>query len=79
LNVTLAELLQAVEEARRIFLAVYGSDGLVVAYARVAKGEMRKAFRSPERVSEKAREGSTHNQRTAEYCIAWNEKDLFIK
>jgi hypothetical protein len=79
LNVTLEELLEAVEEARRIFLAVYGSDGLVVAYARVPKEEMRKAFRSPERVSYKARKGSTHNQRTAEYCIAWNEKDLFVR
>lgn len=79
MNVPLEELLKAIEEARRIFLAVYGNDGLVVAYARVAKDEMRKAFRSPERVSEKVREGLTHNQRTAEYCIAWNEKDLFIK
>lgn len=79
MNVTLEELLQAVEEARRIFLAVYGDDGLVVAYARVAKEEMRKAFRNPERVPLKVRKGSTHNQRTAEYCIAWNEKDLFVR
>lgn len=79
MNVTFEELLKAIEEARRIFLAVYGDDGLVVAYARVAKEEMRKAFRSPERVSWKAREGSTHNQRTTEYCIQWNEKDLFIR
>lgn len=79
MNIPLEELLQAVEEARRIFLAVYGDDGLVVAYARVSKEEMRKAFRSPERVSEKARQGTTHNQRTAKYCIAWNEKDLFVR
>lgn len=78
MNIPLEELLKEIEKARRIFLAVYGSDGLVVAYVRVAKRELRQAFQSPERVSWRA-VGCTHNQRTAEYYVQWNGEDLFIR
>lgn len=78
MNVTLEKLLEAIAEANRIFLAIYGSDGLVVAYARVSKRGIIDAF-SARRNLFYVFKGLTHNQRTAEYCIQYQGKDLYIR
>lgn len=78
MDVTLRELLAAVDEARKVYVAIFNENGLVVAFAHVAKKEVRKAFQDPKHLSE-AYKGPTHNQERATYHIQWNEKELFIR
>ena len=78
MNVKLEKLLEEVEEANRVFVAIYDEQGLVVAYARVSKRAMKEAFSLTHNLSPVFK-GTTHNQRKAKYHIEWNGGDLFIK